>query len=132
MDKRPTVAYNADTQTCFSDSIVFFSCHQTAIAMCYAVHGNRSGHIVTVVQWSRHMHNSLGHIMPPRIDAPRSADLLYTVVKYRYTVLTVGKHEDHCLRSTITKCLHKRHSRGLNHHRLCASRMCKPLGYRSP
>ena len=62
VDKRPAVAYNADTQTCSSGSIVFFSCHPTA--MCYAVHGNRSGHIVTVVQWSRHMHNSLGHNAP--------------------------------------------------------------------
>ena len=45
-------------------------------------------------------------IMPPRIDAPRSADLLYTVVRYRYTVLTVGKHEDHCLRRPITKAIY--------------------------
>lgn len=130
MDKRPTVAYNADTQTCSSDSIIFFSCHPTV--MCYAVHGNRPGHIVTVVQWSKHMHNSLGHIMPPLIDVSRSAYLLYTVVKYIYTVLTVSKQKDHCLRSTITTCLYKRRSQGLNHHRLRASHMCKPLGYRSP
>ena len=70
--------------------------------------------------------------MPPRIDAPRSADLLYTVVRYRYTVLTVGKQEDHCLRSTITKFLQYSHIRGLNHPRVRESPMYKPLGYRRP
>ena len=53
---------NVDSQTCSSDSIAVFSCHTTA--MCYVVHGNRSGHTVTVVQWSRRMHNPLGHNAP--------------------------------------------------------------------
>ena len=103
VDKRPAVAYNADTHTCSSGLIVFFSCHPTAL--CYAVHGNQSRHFVTMVQWSRHMHNSLSlDIMPPRIDAPRSAYLLHTIA--RYTVLAVGKHEDHCLRRPITKAIY--------------------------
>ena len=67
VDKRQIVAYNSHTQTYSSGSIVFFSCHPTA--MCYAVQGNRSGHLVFTVQWSRYKHKPLGHNAPIKIDA---------------------------------------------------------------
>jgi len=126
LDKWPAVAYNADTPTCFLSSS---HATQQLSAMLYMVTDRDilwpscNGHGICTTH---------SDIMPPRIDAPRSADLLYTVVIYRYTVLTVGKHEDHCLRSTINKSLHKDHSRELNHHCLRESPMYKTLSYRRP
>jgi len=100
LDKWPAVAYNADTPTCFLSSS---HATQQLSAMLYMVTDRDilwpscNGHGICTTH---------SDIMPPRIDAPRSADLLYTVARYRYTVLAVGKHEDHYLRRPKTKAIY--------------------------